>query len=46
MDKEEKKTLTTGETWSLGSGYEININAIDARTTPRQAWFTLKKDGA
>ena len=46
MDKEEKKTLTTGETWSLGAGYEININAIDARTTPRQAWFTLKKDGA
>ncbi|NJD53385.1 MAG: PGF-CTERM sorting domain-containing protein [Candidatus Methanoperedens sp.] len=46
MDKEEKRTLTTGETWSLGAGYEININAIDARTTPRQAWFTLKKDGA
>ena len=46
MDKEDKKTLTTGETWSLGSGYELNINAIDARTTPRQVWFTLKKDGA
>ena len=46
MDKEDKKTLTTGETWSLGSGYELTINAIDARTTPRQVWFTIKKDAA
>jgi len=46
MAKEEKKTLTTGETWSLAEGYELTINAIDARTTPRQVWFTLKKDGA
>jgi len=46
MDKEDKKTLTTGETWSFGSGYEMIINAIDARTTPRQVWFTIKKDGA
>jgi S-layer protein (TIGR01567 family) len=46
MDKEDKKTLTTGETWSLGSGYELTINAVDARATPRQVWFTLKKDGA
>ena len=46
MDKEDKKTLTTGETWSLGSGYELNINAVDARASPRQVWFTLKKDGA
>ena len=46
MGKDDKKTLTTGETWALGAGYELTINAIDARTTPRQAWFTLKKDGA
>ncbi len=46
MGKEDKKTLTTGETWSLGAGYELTINAIDARTNPRQVWFTLKKDGA
>jgi|GEM_PF-2055548 len=45
MGKEDKKVLTTGETWSLGSGYELTINAIEARTTPRQVWFTLKKDG-
>ena len=46
MDKEDKKTLTSGETWSLGSGYELTVNAVDARANPRQAWFTLKKDGA
>jgi S-layer protein (TIGR01567 family) len=45
MDKEDKKTLRTGETWSLGSGYELTINAIYARATPRQVLFTLKKDG-
>ena len=45
MDKEEKKTMTPGETWALGAGYELTINAIDARTTPGQIWFTLKKDG-
>jgi|GEM_PF-1274577 len=46
MNTEDKKTLTTGETWSLGSGYDIIINAIDARTTPRQVWFTLRKNGS
>ncbi len=46
MEKDDKKTLTTGETWALGSGYEITINAVDARASPRQVWFTLKKDGA
>lgn len=45
MGKQDWKTLTTGETWSLGSGYELTINAIDARASPRQVWFTLKKDG-
>ena len=24
MGKDDKKTLTTGETWALGSGYELN----------------------
>jgi len=46
MEKNDKKTLTTGETWSLGAGYELTINAINARATPRQVLFTLKKDGA
>ncbi|PWB51726.1 MAG: hypothetical protein C3F06_09955 [Candidatus Methanoperedenaceae archaeon] len=46
MGKDDKKTLATGETWALGSGYELTINAVDARASPRQVWFTLKKDGA
>jgi hypothetical protein len=45
MQQLDKKTMTTGETWSLGSGYELTINAIDARASPRQVWFSLKKDG-
>lgn len=43
---EEKKTLMTGETWALGAGFELTIEAIDARTTPRQVWFSLKKNGS
>jgi S-layer protein (TIGR01567 family) len=46
MGKDDKKTLSSGETWALGSGYELTINAVDARASPRQVWFTLKKDGA
>jgi S-layer protein (TIGR01567 family) len=46
MGKEDKRTLTIGEHWSLGSGYEMTIDKIDARTSPRQVWFTLMKDGA
>jgi hypothetical protein len=41
---DNNKTLTTGETWILGQGWELTINAIDARSTPRQVWFTLRKD--
>lgn len=45
MDSNEKKTLTPGNVWDLGSGYELSINAVDAKTSPRQAWLTLKKNG-
>jgi len=41
----DKKTLTTGETWDIGQGWELTVNSIDARGIPRQVWFTLKKDG-
>jgi S-layer protein (TIGR01567 family) len=46
MNREDKKTLATGETWSLGSGYDLTINAVDARSIPRQVWFTLRKNGS
>lgn len=45
MDTDEKKTLTPGNVWDLGSGYELSINSVDAKASPRQAWLTLKKNG-
>ena len=41
----DKKTLTTGETWNMGGGWTLTVEAIDARTNPRQVWFTLSKNG-
>ncbi|MBU3966574.1 MAG: hypothetical protein KKG76_04235 [Euryarchaeota archaeon] len=41
----EKKTLTVGETWDIGDGWELTANSIDAKATPRQVWLTLSKDG-
>ncbi len=41
----EKKTLQVGETWNVGGGWAITVNAIDAKATPRQVWLTLSKDG-
>lgn len=41
----EKKTLIIGETWNMGEGWALTANAIDAKTSPRQIWFTLSKDG-
>ena len=40
----EKKTLGMGETWNIGD-WELTVNAIDAKATPRQAWFTLSYKG-
>ena len=42
---EEKQTLKLGETWGLGEGYNLTLEAIDAKTSPRQAWLNLAKDG-
>ncbi|MBU3966587.1 MAG: PGF-CTERM sorting domain-containing protein [Euryarchaeota archaeon] len=41
----EKKTLTVGESWEVGSGYTLTANSIDAKASPRQVWLTLSKDG-
>ena len=42
---EEKQTLKLGETWRLPEGYNLTLEAIDAKTSPRQAWLNLTKDG-
>lgn len=40
-----EKTLVVGESWDIGDGWTMTANAIDARTTPKQVWLTLSKDG-
>ncbi len=42
----DKKTLDDKDnTWDIGGGWTLTVNSIDAKATPRQAWFTLSKDG-
>lgn len=41
----EKKTLTVGETWDVGSGWTVQAQSIDAKASPRQVWLVLSKDG-
>lgn len=41
----EKATLSSGGTLSLGGGYALKINQVDARAAPRQAWVSILKDG-
>lgn len=43
--KDEKQTLKLGETWGLGEGYNLTFEAVDTKTSPRQAWLILAKDG-
>jgi S-layer protein (TIGR01567 family) len=44
MDDDAKIALISGQTTVLGGGYTLKINAVDARTNPRQAWLSLYKD--
>lgn len=41
----ESKSLSTGETWDMGSGYTLLVNAMDDRAFPRQAWISLEREG-
>ncbi len=41
----EKKSLTIGETWDLGSGWTVQAQSIDAKASPRKAWLVISKDG-
>lgn len=43
--KEEKQTLKLGTSWNLGEGYNLTVEALDTKTSPRQAWLSLIKDG-
>ncbi|MCZ7398644.1 MAG: S-layer protein domain-containing protein [Candidatus Methanoperedens sp.] len=43
--KEEKQTLKLGTVWDLGEGYNLTVEALDTKASPRQAWLSLNKDG-
>ena len=45
MTGTDKVTVTSGNVWNLGSGYELSISAVDAKAAPRQAWVTLSRNG-
>ena len=45
MSDTDKFSFGTGEKLSLGAGYELIVNAVDAKASPRQAWITLLKNG-
>jgi hypothetical protein len=41
----ESKSLLPGETWDMGSGYSIKVNALDGKATPKQVWISLESEG-
>ncbi|MDP3103596.1 MAG: S-layer protein domain-containing protein [Candidatus Methanoperedens sp.] len=41
----ESKSLLPGETWDMGSGYSIKVNALDAKANPEQVWISLEREG-
>jgi hypothetical protein len=38
-------TLAVGETWSIGDGWSVQAQAIDAKATPKQIWLVLSRNG-
>ena len=43
--KEEKQVLKPGTSWNLGEGYNLTVDALDTRTSPRQASLSLDRNG-
>ncbi len=41
----EKKTIIANETWDVGGGWSLTLDFVDARSSPRKAGITLRKDG-
>jgi hypothetical protein len=41
----ESKSLSNGETWDMGSGYTLLVNAMNDRASPRHAWISLEREG-
>ncbi|MCZ7382586.1 MAG: S-layer protein domain-containing protein [Candidatus Methanoperedens sp.] len=41
----QRITLAVGETWSIGDGWSVQAQAIDAKATPKQIWLVLSRNG-
>lgn len=41
----DKKILTKGETWDIGSGYSLKVQSIEQKTIPKQVWLVLSING-
>jgi S-layer protein (TIGR01567 family) len=41
----EKKTLTVGETWDIGDGWNLTVQGIHPSATPKNARIILSKNG-
>ncbi|MCG2736401.1 MAG: hypothetical protein L6282_08410, partial [Candidatus Methanoperedenaceae archaeon] len=41
----ESKSLLLSETWDMGSGYSIKVNALDGKANPEQVWISLEREG-
>ncbi len=41
----ESKSLATGESWDMGSGYVLKIMSLDDKASPKQVWVALERDG-
>ena len=44
FEGDDKKTLSTGESWDLGSGFTLTAQQIDL--DGNKVWFSISKDGA
>ncbi len=41
----DKKTLTLGETWDIGAGWQLNVTEINVTSSPRYARLNISKNG-
>ncbi|GFO97308.1 hypothetical protein ig2599ANME_1508 [groundwater metagenome] len=41
----ESKSLVPYETWDMGSGYTLKIQALDGKASPKQVWIAIEREG-
>ena len=41
----DKKTISVGDLWEMGDGFTLIAKSIDVKSSPRQVWLELSKDG-